>query len=103
VAPHCAIASREIRQALLHSPRQLADQFGDIRYGLPNPLLVELERSFPGEAVMHRVMLALAILAVGANPAAAQSRGLYAAAVGGVEHGGPDVVQTGTISTAPPE
>jgi hypothetical protein len=58
---------------------------------------------FPVEAVMHRVMLALAILAVGANPAAAQSRGLYAAAVGGVEHGGPDVVQTGTISTAPPE
>jgi hypothetical protein len=52
---------------------------------------------------MQRVMLALAILAVGANPAAAQSRGLYAAAVGGVEHGGPDVVQTGTISTAPPE
>jgi hypothetical protein len=49
--------------------------------------------------MMHRVILTVAVLAVGANSAAAQSTWIYAAAVGGADHGGPDVVQIGTTST----
>jgi hypothetical protein len=48
---------------------------------------------------MHRVILTVAMLAVGANSAAAQSTWIYAAAVGGADHGGPDVVQIGTTAT----
>jgi hypothetical protein len=54
---------------------------------------------YPSEDVMNQLILAAALVSVGAVPAAAQSGRIYAAGVAGVNAGARGAVDVGTVST----